>query len=63
MAGSGRDNITFGQPFNEELNKRVISSCALDVDLEQFPDGDKQRLENEESTFQAYRSCVLQRVF
>ena len=44
MAGSVRENITFGQPFNEELYTRVISSCALGVDLEQFPDGDNTEI-------------------
>ena len=44
MAGTVRENITFGLPFAEDLYRQVISSCALEVDFEQFPDGDATEL-------------------
>eukprot|EP00210_Caulerpa_lentillifera_P008933 g8524.t1 len=44
MAGTVRDNIVFGNEFDEQLYDRVISSCALDLDLEQFPFGDQTEI-------------------
>ncbi|ORX63492.1 hypothetical protein BCR32DRAFT_226999, partial [Anaeromyces robustus] len=35
-----RDNILFGKEYNEELYNKVIDYCALNHDLEIFPDGD-----------------------
>ena len=44
MAGTVRENITFGLPFDEGLYQQVVNSCALEVDFEQFPDGDATEL-------------------
>lgn len=39
-----RENIVFGQPFNETLYNRVIKACALDVDLAILPHGDRTEI-------------------
>lgn len=44
MAATVRDNIIFGNEFSEDLYDRVISSCALDTDFEQFPFGDQTEI-------------------
>lgn len=41
QAGSVRDNITFGSPFEEERYWNTIDACALQTDLAQLPNGDK----------------------
>ncbi|KAL3108525.1 hypothetical protein niasHT_015447 [Heterodera trifolii] len=35
-----RNNILFGQPFEEEWYERVLDACALRADLEMLPQGD-----------------------
>ncbi|XP_072959898.1 ABC transporter C family member 8-like [Typha angustifolia] len=40
QSGTIRDNILFGKPFNKALYERVIKSCALDKDIENFDHGD-----------------------
>jgi len=35
-----RSNIVFGAPFNRKRYDRVVRACALQTDLEGFPDGD-----------------------
>lgn len=35
-----RENIIFGQPFNEQLYNRIVEACALDADLAILPHGD-----------------------
>eukprot|EP00210_Caulerpa_lentillifera_P007441 g7111.t1 len=40
IAATVRENIIFGQPFDEVLYQNVIWSCALNVDIEQLPLGD-----------------------
>lgn len=35
-----RDNILFGQPYNETRFKRVLSDCSLQADLDMLPGGD-----------------------
>lgn len=40
LSGSVRDNITFGAEFDRERYTRVVRSCALKPDFEQFADGD-----------------------
>ncbi|EGC39074.1 hypothetical protein DICPUDRAFT_148191 [Dictyostelium purpureum] len=35
-----RDNILFGKEYNEERYRKVIEVCALERDLELFPQGD-----------------------
>ena len=35
-----RDNILFGEPFDEMRYNQVITACALKRDLEQFEGGD-----------------------
>ena len=41
FAGTVRENVLFGSPFNEERYRRVLHVCALEKDLELFPFGDK----------------------
>ena len=41
FSGTIRENILFGQPFDETKYTRVIEACALTVDIQQFPDYDK----------------------
>ncbi|XP_048588673.1 ATP-binding cassette sub-family C member 4 [Nematostella vectensis] len=38
--GSVRENILFGQQYDESKYKRVIMACALEMDLASFPKGD-----------------------
>lgn len=40
IAATLRENIVFGRPFDETLYNNVVSSCALNVDIEQLPLGD-----------------------
>jgi len=35
-----RDNILFGQPFDEERYDRIVDACALRPDLQILPAGD-----------------------
>lgn len=35
-----RDNILYGQPYDEEKYKRVIKDCELERDLEILPSAD-----------------------
>ncbi|KAL7486857.1 hypothetical protein ACHAW6_012460 [Cyclotella cf. meneghiniana] len=35
-----RDNILFGEPFDEERYKQVLVACCLEADIEQFHSGD-----------------------
>lgn len=35
-----KDNILFGQPFDEDRYKSVIECCALQTDLDILEDGD-----------------------
>lgn len=41
FTGSIRQNILFGEQYNEERYAQVIDICALKSDLVQFPHGDK----------------------
>lgn len=41
FSGSVRQNILFGEKFNEERYLKVIDICALKSDFAQFPHGDK----------------------
>jgi ABC-type multidrug transport system fused ATPase/permease subunit len=38
--GTVRDNILFGQPFDQTYYDKVINACALSRDLETMPNGD-----------------------
>ncbi len=38
-----RENILFGQPYEEERYDAVIEACALKPDLDLLPDGDSTR--------------------
>ncbi|KAI9205349.1 P-loop containing nucleoside triphosphate hydrolase protein [Polychytrium aggregatum] len=40
VAGTIRDNITFGLPFNPTWFNKVIKACAMDTDIAGFPDRD-----------------------
>ncbi|KAG0380174.1 hypothetical protein BGX24_009789 [Mortierella sp. AD032] len=39
-----RDNILFGQPFDEKLYWRVVTACCLVQDLDSFPAGDRTEI-------------------
>ncbi|CAL4094228.1 unnamed protein product, partial [Meganyctiphanes norvegica] len=41
FSGTLKQNIIFGQPFNEKKYHEVIRVCALERDLDQLPLGDK----------------------
>ena len=40
MSNSLKNNILFGKPFDEKKYQTVITSCALDTDLKELPNGD-----------------------
>ena len=40
FAGTLRDNVLFGEPFDEEKYRKVIEACALREDIDRFPNGD-----------------------
>jgi ABC-type multidrug transport system fused ATPase/permease subunit len=40
QAGTVRNNILFGLPYDEERYRRVIHACALERDLQIMPQGD-----------------------
>ncbi len=42
-----RDNIVFGQPWEEDYYNRVIHACALELDLEILPLGDESKVGRE----------------
>ena len=44
VAGSVKDNIVFGCPWNSERYKAVLSACALEDDLAMLPAGDSTEL-------------------
>lgn len=41
FAGSVRQNILFGSPYDRDRYRQVVKVCALRTDFEQFPYGDK----------------------
>ena len=41
FSGTLRENILFGQPYDEHRYTRIIKACALVEDIQQFPNGDK----------------------
>lgn len=41
FSGTIRENVLFGEPYNESKYKRVIEACALREDIHQFPDCDE----------------------
>ncbi|XP_022257889.1 multidrug resistance-associated protein 4-like isoform X2 [Limulus polyphemus] len=41
FAGTVRDNVVFGNTFNNEKYQRILEVCALDKDIKQLPFGDK----------------------
>lgn len=41
FSGTLRDNILFGRPFDVEKYVRTIRACALEDDIERFPDKDQ----------------------
>lgn len=40
FAGTVRENITFGQAFDEDRYREVVRVCCLERDFELFPNGD-----------------------
>ena len=41
FSGTIRENILFGQPFDETKYTRVVETCALTEDIQRFPDYDQ----------------------
>lgn len=41
FAGTVRNNILFGQPYNKDKYQTVVKVCALVRDFEELPYGDK----------------------
>ena len=41
FSGTVRENILFGEPYEESKYERIIEACALADDIKQFPEGDK----------------------
>ena len=41
FSGSVKQNIIFGQPFDEDRYMRVLEVCALEYDLKVWKDNDK----------------------
>ena len=41
FSGTIKENILFGQPYDEQKYKRVIEACALTKDIQRFPDYDQ----------------------
>ncbi|EKX42001.1 hypothetical protein GUITHDRAFT_88223 [Guillardia theta CCMP2712] len=39
-----RDNILFGKPMDERRYREVLKACALEADLEKFPNGDETEI-------------------
>ena len=40
FAGTFRENVTFGKPYEPEFYKTVVKACNLESDLKLFPQGD-----------------------
>ena len=40
FSGTLRDNVLFGEPYNEKKYSEVIDACALREDINRFPNGD-----------------------
>ena len=40
FGGTVRENILFGSPYNAEWYRKVVESCCLVTDIEQWPGGD-----------------------
>ena len=41
FSGTIRENILFGQPYDEPKYNRIIEACALNEDIQRFPDCDQ----------------------
>ena len=41
FSGTIRENILFGQPYEEHKYARIIEACALAEDIQRFPDSDQ----------------------
>jgi ATP-binding cassette subfamily C (CFTR/MRP) protein 1 len=39
-----KENIVFGQPFDQEHYNNVIHACALELDLQILPAGDQSKV-------------------
>ena len=44
FAGTFKESILFGKPYNEEFYKKVIKVCNLETDLQLFPKGDESMI-------------------
>ena len=51
FSGTVRENVLFGEPYNEEWYTKVLEACALIEDINRFPSGD--------STFVGEHGIVL----
>ena len=50
FSGTIRENILFGQPYDERKYTRVIEACALTEDIQRFPDYDQTVVGDRKST-------------
>jgi len=41
FSGTVRENVLFGEPYEESKYARIIEACALADDIQQFPEGNK----------------------
>jgi len=44
FAGTFRESICFGKPFDEDFYNKVIKACNLETDLSLFPNGDMSEI-------------------
>ena len=44
FAGTFRENVTFGRPYEPEFYRKVVKACSLDNDLKLFPNGDQSEI-------------------
>ena len=44
FAGTFRDNVTFGRPYEPEFYKTVVKACSLENDLKLFAQGDMSEI-------------------
>ena len=41
LSATLRENVLFGEPFDQAWYSQVVQACALDGDIEEMPDGDE----------------------
>jgi ABC-type multidrug transport system fused ATPase/permease subunit len=51
FSGSVRDNITFGEVWDEDRFNEVVKVCCLEKDIERFPEGIDSKVSMQGSSF------------